>query len=143
MRGHSLNNTVNYSTVSTSEIDLASGHSITAPIIVQSSPYRIEGVSRIIVRNKYGFLFTAEALSNSTQQCSVYRSELGALGPWEPAPRNPLWHDEPDGEVQNTSHADVFQDTEGQWWAVLSSTRPRKVGGKWTESVLGKSCIWS
>ena len=68
-------------------------------------------------------------------------SELGPFGPWEPAPQSPLWLDGPDGDVHNTTHADVIKDAQGQWWAVFSGTRSRKVDDKWTESVLGKSPI--
>jgi len=135
------NSTANGSAVSTSEIDLATGHSLAAPTVNQAGSYSIAGVSHIIKRNKYYYLFTAKATSNSSQQGHVSRSEQGPFGLWESAPQNPLWHNGVDEEVQNTSHADVFQDADGQWWAVLSGTRPRKVHDNWMESVLGKISI--
>lgn len=33
-------------------------------------------------------------------------------------PRNPLWYNGTNEEVQNTGHADVFEDLRGDWWAV-------------------------
>ena len=136
------NSTVNSSTISISEIDLATEHGLAAPIAVQSTSYSIAGDSRIVKRDKYYYLLMAEARDSGQQGC-VSRSELGPFGPWEPAPQSPLWHDVTDGEVQNTSHPDVFEDAQGQWWAVLSGTRWRKIDDKWTKSVLGKSSVSS
>jgi hypothetical protein len=82
-----------------------------------------------------------EAPKDLGQQGCVSQNELGPFGQWEPAPQSPLWPDGPDGDVQNTTHANVFEDAQGQWWAVFSGTRSRKVDEKWTESVLGKSSI--
>ena len=65
------------------------------------------------------------------------RSGVGPLGPWELGPKNPLWYNGTEEEVQNTGHADVFMDANGDWWAVFLGVRPRLVNNKWIESQLG------
>jgi beta-xylosidase len=121
-----------------SEIDLASGRTLTAPIVIRASPYGVAEGSHIIKRDKYYYLFTAEGGTESGHQEWVMRSEAGPLGPWELGPRNPLWYNGTEEEVQSTGHADVFMDANGDWWAVFLGVRPRLVGGKWLESQLGK-----
>ena len=59
------------------------------------------------------------------------------MGPWELGPNNPLWRNGVDDEVQNTGHADLVEDTKGQWWAVVLGVRPSRRGDTWEESVLG------
>lgn len=120
-----------------SEIDLATGRSLTAPTVIRASPFGIAEGSHIIKRGKYYYLFTAEGGTESGHQEWVLRSDKGPLGPWYLGPRNPLWYNGPDEVVQSTGHVDVFDDTDGQWWSVLLGVRPVKVDGKWQDSVLG------
>jgi beta-xylosidase len=101
-----------------SEINLTSGKSLTAPKVIRSSPCGIAEGSHIIKRRKYYYLFTAEGGTESGHQEWVLRSEKGPLGPWILGPRNPLWYNGPNEEVQNTGHVDVFEDLRGDWWAV-------------------------
>jgi hypothetical protein len=42
----------------------------------------------------------------------------GAIRTVDTWPKNPLWYNGTNEEVQNTGHADVFEDSEGYWWAV-------------------------
>jgi xylan 1,4-beta-xylosidase len=59
------------------------------------------------------------------------------LGPWEPAPHNPLvTHRSTDNPIQSTGHADLVEDPDGNWWMVLLATRPR--GKTPTFHVLGR-----
>jgi beta-xylosidase len=120
-----------------SEIDLATGRTLTAPRVIRMSPYGIAEGSHIVKRNRYYYLFTAEGGTESGHQEWVLRSEKGPLGPWELGPRNPLWYNGTEEEVQNTGHADVFEDTEGNWWAVLLGCRPKQVNNTWIDSQLG------
>ena len=120
-----------------SEIDLASGRTLTSPKVIRTSPYGIAEGSHIIKRNQYYYLFTAEGGTESGHQEWVMRSDRGPLGPWKLGPQNPLWYNATDEEVQNTGHADVFMDANGDWWAVFLGVRPRLVEGKWIESQLG------
>lgn len=68
----------------------------------------------------------------------MLRSTNGPLGPWELGPRNPLWYNGPGEDVQNTGHVDVFEDANGQWWAVLLGVRARLANGHTVDSQLGK-----
>jgi beta-xylosidase len=95
-----------------------------APQIIRSSPYGIAEGSHIIKRRNYYCLFTAEGGTESGHQEWVSRSENGQLGPWILGPRNPLWYNGIGDEVQNTGHADVFEDSEDNWWAVSRSLKP-------------------
>jgi beta-xylosidase len=120
-----------------SEIDLPTGTTLTAPQVIRKSPYGIAEGSHIIKRGKYYYLFTAEGGTEAGHQEWVSRSEKGPLGPWELGPRNPLWYNGPDEEVQSTGHVDVFDDSEGNWWSVMLAVRSRKVDGIYQGSQLG------
>ncbi|KFY10954.1 hypothetical protein V492_04772 [Pseudogymnoascus sp. VKM F-4246] len=121
-----------------SEIDLATGRSLTAPKVIRASPHGIAEGSHIIKRGKYYYLFTAEGGTEAGHQEWVLRSEAGPLGPWELGPVNPLWYNGTEEEVQSTGHADVFEDAKGDWWAVFLGVRPRLSENKWLDSPLGR-----
>lgn len=93
--------------------------------------------SHIFKRGRYYHLFTAEGGTESGHCEWVSRSEEGPFGPWEVGPNNPLWRNGVDDEVQNTGHADLMEDVNGRWWAVLLGVRPMRRGGEWEDSVLG------
>lgn len=121
-----------------SQIDLPTGRTLTAPKVIRSSPHGIAEGSHIIKKDKYYYLFTAEGGTEAGHQEWVLRSTEGPFGPWLLGPRNPLWYNGPHEEVQNTGHVDVFDDANGNWWAVLLGTRPWKLGDVYQESHLGK-----
>jgi beta-xylosidase len=59
-------------------------------------------------------------------------------GPWE-AQGKPLWYNSSDEDVQRTGHADVFEDGEGDWWAVFLGVRPVKdEDGNYLEPQMGE-----
>ncbi|KAF3762225.1 family 43 glycoside hydrolase [Cryphonectria parasitica EP155] len=125
-----------------SEIHLPTGRTLTAPAVIRSSPHGIAEGSHIIRRGGWYYLFTAEGGTEAGHQEWVFRSKDGVYGPWEEQGR-PLWYNGPDEVVQRTGHADVFEDGEGRWWAVLLGVRPLRVeddegGGRWLEPQLGK-----
>lgn len=105
-------------------------------MIRESSSGVAEG-SHIFKRGRYWYLFTAEGGTESGHCEWVNRSEVSPLGPWELGPNNPLWRNGVDDEVQNTGHADLVEDTKGQWWAVVLGVRPSRRGDTWEDSVLG------
>lgn len=128
-----------------SEIDLTAGRTLTPPKVIRASVKGIAEGSHIIKRNEYYYLFTAEGGTEGRHQEWVMRSEKGPLGPWELGPRNPLWYNGPEEEVQSTGHADVFEDANGDWWAVFLGVRPRLHCKTWADSQLGMSescCEW-
>ncbi|KAJ6123493.1 Concanavalin A-like lectin/glucanase subgroup [Penicillium samsonianum] len=119
-------------------VDLATGNSTSAPKLIRESSSGVAEGSHIFKRDRYWYLFTAEGGTESGHSEWVNRSEFGPLGPWELGPNNPLWRNGVEDEVQNTGHADLVEDTKGQWWAVVLGVRPTRQGDTWEDSVLGR-----
>lgn len=105
--------------------------------MIRSSPSGVSEGSHIFKRGKYYYLFTAEGGTESGHSEWVFRSEVGPFGPWEVGTSNPLWRNGVIDEIQNTGHADLVEDTEGRWWAVVLGVRPVKKENGWEESVFG------
>ncbi|KAI0873843.1 glycoside hydrolase family 43 protein [Hypoxylon argillaceum] len=121
-----------------SEIELSTGRTLTPPRLIRESPYGIAEGSHILRRGAYYYLFTAEGGTEAGHQEWVFRSREGVYGPWE-AQGKPLWYNGSDEEVQRTGHADVFEDGEGGWWAVLLGVRPvRDEDGNYLEPQMGR-----
>lgn len=118
-------------------VDLETGHSTSEPKLIRESSSGVAEGSHIFKKGRYWYLFTAEGGTESGHCEWVSRSENGPLGPWVLGPNNPLWRNGLDDEVQNTGHADLVEDAEGNWWAVLLGVRPVRKEGEWEESVLG------
>lgn len=118
-------------------VDLATGNSTSEPKLIRESVSGIAEGSHIFKRGKYYYLFTAEGGTESGHCEWVFRSETSPFGPWEEGPDNPLWRNGVEDEVQNTGHADLVEDAQGRWWAVLLGVRPVKRDGSWEESVFG------
>ncbi|WP_309383176.1 glycoside hydrolase family 43 protein [Cerasicoccus frondis] len=79
----------------------------------------------IFQRGKYWYLLTAEGGTETAHRVSIGRSD-SAWGPWEPCPHNPiLSHAGIDSPIQNTGHADMFDDSQGNWWMVFLGVRPQ------------------
>ncbi|KAJ8119998.1 hypothetical protein ONZ43_g3181 [Nemania bipapillata] len=114
------------------------GRTLTPPHLIRESPYGIAEGSHILRRGEYYYLFTAEGGTEAGHQEWVFRSREGVYGPWE-AQGKPLWYNGSDEEVQRTGHADVFEDGEGNWWAVFLGVRPVKDGdGNYLEPQMGR-----
>ncbi|KAF4982103.1 hypothetical protein FZEAL_2209 [Fusarium zealandicum] len=120
-----------------SEIDIKTGRTLTAPRVIRDSPHGIAEGSHIIKRGDFYYLFTAEGGTEAGHQEWVLRSRQGPYGPWE-GQGKPLWYNGPDEEVQRTGHADVFEDSEGQWWAVMLGVRPVKHEEAFIEPQMGR-----
>ncbi|KAH8694154.1 glycosyl hydrolase [Talaromyces proteolyticus] len=104
----------------------------------QNSPSGISEGSHIFKRVRYYYLLTAEGGTGSAHNECVFRSEKGPFGPWEAAPHNPVCRNGINDEVQNTGHADLVSDSQGQWWAVLLGVRPVWNKNRWETSVFGR-----
>ncbi|WYZ43831.1 hypothetical protein EsH8_VII_000267 [Colletotrichum jinshuiense] len=120
-----------------SEIDIATGRTLTPPQVIRESPHGIAEGSHIIRKENYYYLFTAEGGTEAGHQEWVFRSETGPYGPWE-GQGKALWYNGPDEEVQRTGHCDVFEDDGGRWWAVMLGVRPVKSGDKYIEPQMGR-----
>ncbi|RAH59455.1 glycosyl hydrolase [Aspergillus piperis CBS 112811] len=119
-------------------VDLETGASTSEPKLIRESSSGVAEGSHIFKRGKYYYLFTAEGGTESGHCEWVSRSTTGPFGPWEVGPHNPLWRNGVDDDVQNTGHADLVEDVQGQWWAVLLGVRPVWKDGQWEESVFGR-----
>ncbi|GAW25768.1 putative glycosyl hydrolase protein [Rosellinia necatrix] len=121
-----------------SEIEIGTGRTLTPPRLIRESPHGIAEGSHILRYGEYYYLFTAEGGTEAGHQEWVFRSREGVYGPWE-AQGRPLWYNGPDEEVQRTGHADVFDDGDGNWWAVFLGVRPvRDEEGTFLEPQMGE-----
>ncbi|CAH0053697.1 unnamed protein product [Clonostachys solani] len=121
-----------------SEIDLPGGRTLTPPKMIRSTSLGVSEGSHIIKKGKYYYLFTAEGGTEAGHQEWAFRSTEGPYGPWE-GQGKALWYNGPDEEVQRTGHCDVFEDGDGDWWAVMLGVRPVKnQDNKWLEPPMGR-----
>lgn len=124
---HDPNSRLKGFAVHVSEVDLATGRSLSSPVVVRRSASGVAEGSHIIKRNEYYYLFTAEGGTESGHSEWVFRSRIGPFGPWEQGPNNPLLSASLGDDVQNTGHADLVEDANGEWWAVCLAVRPFRV----------------
>jgi beta-xylosidase len=122
-------------------IDLLTGDSTSESKMIRESSTGIAEGSHLFKRNSYYYLFTAEGGTSSKHCECVFRSQTSPFGPWESGPHNPLVRNGPHDEVQNTGHADLVEDAQGRWWAVLLGVRPSCENGRWEASVFGDFAI--
>lgn len=130
------------------EIDLATGSSLSEPVLAKASDLGVAEGCHILKREGWYYFFTAEGgtqgghrgepnsdiRSGLTLTECVYRSR-SPMGPFGPPPEgiNPVIynHDHPD--IQNTGHMDLIEGDDGKWIAVFLGVRPvfkaREVGG--------------
>ncbi|OGM49406.1 xylosidase : arabinofuranosidase [Aspergillus bombycis] len=74
-------------------------------------------------KDDYYYLMLAEGGTGEGHMVTMARSR-NINGPYEPAPHNPvLTNANTTAFFQAVGHADLFQDTQGSWWAVALSTR--------------------
>ncbi|KAH8831837.1 glycosyl hydrolase [Flagelloscypha sp. PMI_526] len=76
----------------------------------------------IYYREPYYYLLCAEGGTGATHKVTMARSE-NITGPWEAAPANPLLTSTSGSLFQTVGHADLFQDSQGNWWSSALSTR--------------------
>ncbi|KAF9887862.1 hypothetical protein FE257_009522 [Aspergillus nanangensis] len=77
----------------------------------------------IYKKDGYYYLMLAEGGTGLGHMVTMARSR-GIHGPYEPAPHNPLLTNANTTALfQTVGHADLLQDTHGNWWAVALSTR--------------------
>ncbi|KAH7146196.1 glycosyl hydrolase [Dactylonectria macrodidyma] len=73
--------------------------------------------------NGWYYLIIAEGGTHLTHSVTAARSK-DIWGPYQPAPNNPiLTAYGTDEYIQHTGHCDIFQDADGQWWAVCLAVR--------------------
>jgi alpha-N-arabinofuranosidase len=113
-----------------SVLDVATGKLLSAPRLVwKGTGGRYpEGPHLYRIGGRY-YLMISEGGTEYGHMVTIARGD-SPWGPFESCPRNPiLTHRDTqlDQPIQGTGHADLVQDGEGNWWAVLLAFRP--VGG--------------
>ncbi|KAJ6027073.1 glycosyl hydrolase [Penicillium canescens] len=82
----------------------------------------------IYKRNGWYYLLIAEGGTHLTHMITMARSR-SIWGPYESCPNNPiLTANGTDEYIQHTGHGDLFEDNDGQWWAVCLAVRKDKRG---------------
>ncbi|KAF5698522.1 glycoside hydrolase family 43 [Fusarium mundagurra] len=77
----------------------------------------------IYKKDGFYYLLIAEGRTQLNHSATIARS-TSLKGPWEPSPHNPLVSNrDTDDYFQTVGHADLFQDSRGNWWGVALSTR--------------------
>ena len=74
-------------------------------------------------KDGFYYLIIAEGGTHHGHRVTMARSRC-VWGPFEGCPKNPLLSaPRPSDEIQCIGHAELFQDTQGQWWAVALARR--------------------
>lgn len=112
------------------EIELETGTILRGPepISLGTGGRDVEG-PHIIHQKGYYYLLAAEGGTGLGHMITMFRSK-DLQGPYEAAPTNPLFtnRDRANEPIQNIGHADLFQDTAGNWWLTCLGTRPSPIG---------------
>ncbi|EMC96872.1 glycoside hydrolase family 43 protein [Baudoinia panamericana UAMH 10762] len=114
-----------YSTIKQYEIDLHTGQQLSEPkeLWQGSAQVYTEG-PHLYKKDGYYYLLVAEGGTFEDHMISIARSK-DILGPYENCQENPILTaaGKPDELVQDTGHGELFQDSEGQWWATVLGVR--------------------
>lgn len=117
------------------EIDIETGRALTEPKRIWDGDGGVwtEGPHLYKINGMYYILSACGGTSFDHREI-VGRSD-NPYGPFEPCPVPVLTHNKlPDHPIQCMGHADLVEDTKGNWWMVFLGTRP--VSGRY--SVLGR-----
>lgn len=108
-----------------SEIDVTTGKFVTVPGLIWNSTIGKypEGPHLYKIGGEY-YLLVAEGGTEYGHLETIARGH-SPWGPWTSCPHNPiLTHRSLDHPIQATGHADLVQDTAGNWWMVFLGVRP-------------------
>ncbi|KAJ0165332.1 Non-reducing end alpha-L-arabinofuranosidase BoGH43A [Colletotrichum tanaceti] len=114
------------------EIDIKTGDSLSNSRLLHTTTvppelgYPLTEGSHLYKLNGTYYMMTADSGTEANHKANVYRSQT-LDGPWEGNPHNPvLWNGKDMSlPVLATGHADMVDDTDGNWWAVFLATRPQ------------------
>lgn len=115
------------------EINLATGKILRGPEVISlgTGGRDVEG-PHIIKRNNAYYLLAAEGGTGVGHMITMFKSD-NLWGPFEDSPTvNPVFtnRDHANEPLQNIGHADLFQDTKGNWWLTCLGTRPASIDFK-------------
>jgi beta-xylosidase len=107
------------------EIDLATGSSLTEPVLAKASDLGVAEGCHILKKDGWYYFFTAEGGTQGGHRECVYRSK-SPLGPFDPPPEgvNPVIFNDDHPDIQNTGHMDLIEGDDGKWIAVFLGVRP-------------------
>ncbi|KAI8711777.1 GH43-C2 domain-containing protein [Fusarium sp. LHS14.1] len=106
------------------EIDITTGRALSEERTIWRGTGGVypEG-PHVYKRNGWYYLLIAEDGTHVTHMITMARSR-SIWGPYEPCPHNPVLSARGSDEyIQHTGHGDLFQDHDGQWWAVCLGVR--------------------
>ncbi|BEI98971.1 hypothetical protein CcaverHIS631_0400140 [Cutaneotrichosporon cavernicola] len=120
------------------EIDLATGTSLTEPVLAKASPLGVAEGCHLLKKDGWYYFFTAEGGTQDGHRECVYRSRSPS-GPFEAPPDgvNPVVYNADHPEIQNTGHMDLVEGPNGQWVAVFLGVRPVFPATVTAEGVMG------
>lgn len=115
------------------EINLETGKILRGPEVISygTGGRDVEG-PHIIKRDKDYYLLAAEGGTGIGHMITMFKAD-NLWGPFDDSGDvNPLFtnRDRAVEPLQNIGHADLFQDTAGNWWLTCLGTRPASVGFK-------------
>ncbi|WP_258881348.1 glycoside hydrolase family 43 protein [Paenibacillus sp. sptzw28] len=107
------------------EIDISTGEALTEPVVIfrgDGGPW-VEGPHLYRIHGMY-YLIAASGGTGRYHREIAARSDK-PYGPFVMLPHPILTHNRLDDHpIQNTGHADLFEDGNGFWWAVFLGVRP-------------------
>ncbi|MFR3686392.1 MAG: glycoside hydrolase family 43 protein, partial [Enterococcus sp.] len=115
------------------EIELATGAILRGPEVISlgTGGRDVEGPHMIKRENTY-YLLAAEGGTGVGHMITMFKSD-NLWGPFEDhSTVNPIFtnRDRANEPLQNIGHADLFQDTKGNWWLTCLGTRPSTIDFK-------------
>lgn len=109
------------------EIDIETGKLLSSPVeISKGTGGRDVEAPHIYKINGWYYLLCAEGGTREGHMATIQRSK-SIYGPYENCPYNPILtnRNQANEPLQAVGHADLFEDTYGQWWVVCLATRPQ------------------
>lgn len=108
----------------TTEVDIETGRSLTlSQPLVNVTVLWPEGSHVYKINSTYYLMTAAGGTSTDEHRELSYRSTVGPQGPWEENPNDPLIMNPSTADIRHTGHADLVEDTDGNWWAVFLGVR--------------------
>lgn len=114
-------------TIKQFEVDIKTGKALseTKEIWAGFAKYDSEG-PHIYKKDNWYYLLLAEGGTFEHHMLSIARSR-DLWGPYESYEKNPVMTADGKNEyIQNTGHGELFEDTEGKWWAAVLGIRDEK-----------------
>ncbi|KAK2762696.1 hypothetical protein FQN54_000870 [Arachnomyces sp. PD_36] len=121
-----------------SEIDLTTGEAGEPFTVWNGTGGRNPEAPHLYKKDDFYYLLISEGGTETNHSATIARSK-DIRGPYEGCPDNPiLTAKNTDNFFQTVGHADLFTDSDGNWWAVALSTRS---GPEWEFYPMGRETV--